>query len=224
MNISDYSIDELTSIEVKDYVAILKIYISYCAFIFFYILLIIPVAIAFEKITHSLSWLDSGSWGLYLIGIFNLVYISWFIWIFKKTWVQRGIKDKVFELYNYYQASKSDDIESIENIISKLQKIKKHIKFLRYTKFLQFLYDADSRAKIRILLRLSIHLCLAILIDMKGDLQNNMSQQKEALEWARNELLTHIWGIQELKQGAEIQKVRINRQIEQFEELQKVLV
>ncbi len=63
-----------------------------------------------------------------------------------------------------------------------------------------------------------------ILINIRNNLFKAISEQRSALESAKTEVEKHITGTPELLAVSEAQKVRLDRQIEQFEELQRVLV
>ncbi len=63
-----------------------------------------------------------------------------------------------------------------------------------------------------------------ILTDLRWDLDTRIREQQRSLEWAKVEVEKHIRWTSELEQVSELQKARLDRQIEQFEELQRVLV
>jgi hypothetical protein len=61
------------------------------------------------------------------------------------------------------------------------------------------------------------------LQDLRSDLQIRLDEQLNTLEQAKWEL-KNIWWNSELEQVTELQQARLNKQIEQFEQLQKTLV
>lgn len=63
-----------------------------------------------------------------------------------------------------------------------------------------------------------------LLIDLRSDLQIRLNEQQKILESARSEFTDNIRWSSELAEVSELQKVRLDKQIEQFEELQKILV
>ena len=63
-----------------------------------------------------------------------------------------------------------------------------------------------------------------ILHDHIHDLILRLAEQKQTLEHAKSELERSIQWTPELEQVSELQKARLDRQIEQFEELQRILV
>lgn len=64
----------------------------------------------------------------------------------------------------------------------------------------------------------------SILLDLRSDLATRLTEQQQILEWAKSEVQKNIVGTPELLAVSEAQKLRLDRQIEQFEELQRVLV
>lgn len=62
------------------------------------------------------------------------------------------------------------------------------------------------------------------LLDLRSDLATRLTEQQQILESAKTEVEKNITGTPELLAVSELQKERLDRQIEQFEELQRVLV
>ncbi len=62
------------------------------------------------------------------------------------------------------------------------------------------------------------------LRDLRTDLRIQIDSTKSILKWAVSEISENIHWTTELNAVSELQKSRLDRQIEQFEELQKVLV
>lgn len=60
--------------------------------------------------------------------------------------------------------------------------------------------------------------------DIIDDLHIRLQEQQDILQEAKSSLSTHIQGTPELLAVSEAQQIRLDRQIEQFEELQRVLV
>lgn len=65
---------------------------------------------------------------------------------------------------------------------------------------------------------------IKILLNLRSDLQLRLTEQQSTLEQAKSEVSEHIHWTDALNQVSELQRVRLNKQIEQFEELQRVLV
>ncbi len=66
--------------------------------------------------------------------------------------------------------------------------------------------------------------CTGILEDLRSDLSIRLTEQQQSLESAKSEVEKNIQWTTELESVSELQRARLDRQIEQFEELQKVLV
>jgi flagellar motility protein MotE (MotC chaperone) len=65
---------------------------------------------------------------------------------------------------------------------------------------------------------------IKIIEKLRSDLATRLAEQRSALESAKTEVEKNITGTPELMTVSEVQRVRLDRQIEQFEELQRVLV
>ena len=65
---------------------------------------------------------------------------------------------------------------------------------------------------------------LNILSVLRSDLATRLTEQQQILKSAKTEVEENITGTPELIAVSEAQQVRLDRQIEQFEELQQVLV
>ncbi len=63
-----------------------------------------------------------------------------------------------------------------------------------------------------------------ILTDLRSDLLTRIEDQKQTLTGAKADVEEHISGTTALEQVSEAQKLRLDEQIRQFEELQRVLV
>lgn len=73
-------------------------------------------------------------------------------------------------------------------------------------------------------LKLELEFFLYILTDLRSDLTIRIQEQQSTLESAKSEVEKNIAWTTELNQVSELQRVRLDKQIEQFEELQRVLV
>lgn len=63
-----------------------------------------------------------------------------------------------------------------------------------------------------------------IVLNLHSDLSIRLAEQEKILESAKSEVEKNISWTTELNQVSELQRARLDRQIEQFEELQRVLV
>ena len=66
--------------------------------------------------------------------------------------------------------------------------------------------------------------CTGILENLRSDLTTRLAEKQSVLESAKTEVEKHITGTPELLAVSEAQKTRLDRQIKQFDELQRVLV
>ena len=114
-----------------------------------------------------------------------------------------------------------DLIQDMDEILDFLDHLQKILKFLTVYKFLfRFLVwvnieDIFEETKIWV---------MWVLRDLKSDLNIQIMNQQSILKTAKSEVEIHIQWTTELKSVSELQKVRLDKQIEQFEELQRVLV
>jgi hypothetical protein len=95
---------------------------------------------------------------------------------------------------------------------------------LQKSKFTKIINFFISNKIIYLKLQEYIEILLEILLKLRSDLSIRLAEQKNLLEWAKSELSENIKWETELETVSELQKVRLDKQIEQFEELQKVLV
>jgi phage shock protein A len=65
---------------------------------------------------------------------------------------------------------------------------------------------------------------IKILLNLRSDLATRLAEQQSTLTEAKSELEANVKGTTELESVSELQVARLDRQIEQFEELQRVLV
>ncbi|MBP9779862.1 hypothetical protein KBD33_04565 [Candidatus Gracilibacteria bacterium] len=78
--------------------------------------------------------------------------------------------------------------------------------------------------KINKFLEIESQYILDLLGNIKSDLRDHIEEKQNLLESAKYEVESHITGTIELESVSELQKDRLEKQIEQFEELQRVLV
>lgn len=111
--------------------------------------------------------------------------------------------------------------QSINDIINKNQEILLLIlKVNNYNKIINLFTNID----ISEIYKATILWSMNILSDLRSDLSIRLTEEQQILEWAKSEIEENIKGTTELESVSELQKIRIDKQIEQFEELQRVLV
>ncbi len=185
----------------------------------------------------SLSW-------VYLLFSFpNITNISTFVFIglplvylLATIYYQLSIKvltyfrwKRVHELnkalYSQYQ-----NIAPIDDIIKNTEIIKTTITQISKSKFRKggegdtILQINLFPAKDKYILKEESQFLYNILTDLRSDLQIRLTEQQQILESAKSEVTENIQWTTELAQVSELQKIRLDKQIEQFEELQRVLV
>ena len=101
-----------------------------------------------------------------------------------------------------------------------LQLIQKLAKF-KY--FVKIFYPRKIQSYNKIF-NIQYSVILLILTDLRSDLLIRLTEQQESLKSAKSEVESHIKWTIELDQVSELQRIRLDKQIEQFEELQRVLV
>lgn len=131
------------------------------------------------------------------------------------------------------------DISKIQTIIEILDKIKRIYFFisiiLRIKKIWMIINKIfhnsnyvslwkNSLIQLVELLDKNINWIIWLLSDLRSDLSIRLAEQQSLLESAKWEVEKNITGTTELESISELQKIRLDKQIEQFEELQKVLI
>ena len=116
-------------------------------------------------------------------------------------------------------------VEPFDQIIKKTKHIHTLISVIyRMNKFISFFLGIKAINKINMYLQKYISDLMKFLLDLRSDLANRLTEQQQILKWAKSEVEKNITGSPELLAVSEAQKIRLDRQIEQFEELQRVLV
>lgn len=152
-------------------------------------------------------------WSSILRKYFQSFFMIWKI-------LRRNIQD-IHELIriNIHQIQHIDDI---------LRKTKSCLIILRQVHFLYrfryLLFSNDSYGILRALLGQLPIFIISVLTDLRSDLSIRITEQQQSLESAKSEVEKNIAWTTELNQVSELQRARLDRQIEQFEELQRVLV
>lgn len=122
--------------------------------------------------------------------------------------------------------------EKNKDIIEPINTIIKHLRYIHIlicviywmNKFISLFSEIKAIKKINNYLRQYTYDLLNFLFDLRSDLSIHITEQKQVLESAKSEVEKNITWTTELKSVSELQQVRLNKQIEQFEELQKKLI
>ena len=117
-----------------------------------------------------------------------------------------------------------DSLKSINSILNKTENINLLQNKLYRMRFLISILDYRNSREFSRVTTASLKWCIVILTDLRSDLATRLTEQRSVLESAKTEVEKNITGTPELLAVSEAQKLRLDRQIEQFEELQRVLV
>ena len=113
---------------------------------------------------------------------------------------------------------------SIDEILDKNNLILLFVKKLSSLNNRSFLFNKGAQDMIQELSESTPKVMLDIIYHLKSQLIEHIAKQQQILESAKTEVEQNITGTPELLAVSEAQQVRLDRQIEQFEELQRVLV
>ncbi len=139
------------------------------------------------------------------------------IYIFNTLWNKIiQIKDVLNDRKNYIW-----DLKELVSLINTLHNLMKKILFLKKT-FLFFLTKKTNK-QIKTYFQMVQENILNILKELKYELEMEISIQNERLTQAKFDLSQNLTGTPELLAVSEAQKIRLDKQIEEFEELQKRL-
>ncbi len=155
------------------------------------------------------------------IGLFFFILIwisrlpSIIMWNISKEW-------RIITTILNKEEKKISNIETILNSIESLRLIMRRFSIMR--KLFWYLLTKTTNNALNIYSE-TVHInALNILYDLRNDLTLRIDSKKNILESAKSEVSKNIQWTTELDQVSELQKGRLDRQIEQFEELQRVLV
>ncbi len=115
--------------------------------------------------------------------------------------------------------------ENINEILDKLEKMKRTTSIIiKFLNFLRYIIKEKDYILIRNYLDNEMGFFIPFIQNLRSDLSIRLAEQQSALESAKSEVEKNITWTTELNQVSELQRARLDRQIEQFEELQRVLV
>jgi len=115
-------------------------------------------------------------------------------------------------------------IENIDEILIKTNKIHELQNRLSKMRFFVFIFSPRNWKEFTETIYQSLFWCIEILANLRSDLWYILQEQTSTLEKAKSSLSTHVHWTTELNQVSELQRARLDKQIGQFEELQRVLV
>ena len=206
---------------------------SHFLWIFLQSILIITYAVGSIKILwFAYSWLSSVPWELSnleiiwaMLMIFFMLWLlaDWIWFCIQQINIPKNLKRYSVLLYEEYKKTIIYD-EDLNAIFSLAKSIKKQTQFLIRLLEFNIIFSEIWKIKLKELLSLVLHISNQIITDLRSDLATRLTEQQQILECAKSEVEHNITGTPELLAVSEAQQVRLDRQIVQFEELQRVLV
>ena len=120
------------------------------------------------------------------------------------------------------------DIKNVQDIDTILEKVNElfflHKKLIFINSCILYFHFGSEKSSFSLTLSYSLTWMNMILQNLRSDLTLRLAEQQKTLEWAKSDVEMNIRWSTELNAVSELQKARLDRQIEQFEELQRVLV
>lgn len=201
--------------------------------IFTYVLSCIGIAIYVPWLFVSLFFAEKYFWS-WIVGILatiiflNIALISatlilYQIWIapFRMMWSIWRESEKVLTLIKKGEWN----IWSINEILNNIELIRRILKkFLFMKQLLWFFLTRHTNYALNIYVETTYIEILTLLTDLQNDLKLRMDERQKILESAKSEVMKNIQWTTELNKVSELQRTRLDRQIEQFEALQRVLM
>jgi hypothetical protein len=134
--------------------------------------------------------------------------------------IAEKLKQNTINLYILCK-NRPDDIDTI---LKQSQKVKWIISFIMTIERLKFIFSDASKEKIKTLVSIVISLGYMILMGLRSNLTLHLTEQKKNLQSAKLEIEENLVGNEEVFKASEMQKIRIDKQIQQFEKLQQRLI
>lgn len=240
-----YSIEEeigrLTNINVNETTKILGNFMLIALFFITCILwVVVGVVIVFIlmffvwTILSLLNWFFTGNfmysgnmdvlWNIFPFIVFCCIIYGQYLYIrlLNKLNILSWLREGVLLLYKKL-TNTTGIIENIEELSLLIQDILKQTQTIRRLLFFRFFFTKSGKEKLQRLWILATHIAMRALQDIRSDLQIRLNEQIKTLEQAKWEVKKNIGGTSELEQVAELQRSRLDKQVEQFEQLQKTL-
>ena len=172
----------------------------------------------------SAFWLQSIASYSWLLILLWIVYAPLKTFrILEKNDPFRALPNNTLKIYKIFQETPFS-VEKIDTIIALTDSTRQELISLHKFEKFWFLFSQKSRINIIELKSLIFPIIYAILRDLQKDILHHTEVQISKLQKAKSTVEQNITGTIELEQVSELQKARLDRQIEQFEELQKILV
>lgn len=148
---------------------------------------------------------------------------AWWYWmmrLYKKINPINTLREEVLLLHEKLKATLIVE-EEIEWIVELTQNIHRGLKHIRILLMFRIFLSESGKEKIQKLGLIVSHITLVMLENLRSDLITRIGQQKWILQNAEREIAKVN---NQTKDVFELQKSRLDRQIEQFEELQNILL
>ena len=135
------------------------------------------------------------------------------------AWLEK-IKTDLHLLYK-----ESWNYDSLNTILAKINDINiLYGKILKHSSILKIFYPKNTFISYRNFLN-SVAIFLKIVLhDSNEDLQKVVKEVSKSLEWAKSEVAQNIIGTTLLDETSKLQQLRLEKQIEEFEKLEKILI
>ena len=137
--------------------------------------------------------------------------------MYDKVWDH---KLKQYKTIQEYHENLFHSILTLDNIDSILKRTQEAQQLLKLTKKV----TKAREAEIGELMKKEIRFIITVLKYLKSDMFQAITREKSKLKNAQDNLEKNIWGISDYSAISSIQQNRLDKQIGQFEELQRVLV
>ncbi len=160
-------------------------------------------------ISNDIFWIG---WSLIVIAMFFIKIIAIYLTELIET------QKKYFKKTLKYTENIDEILLKLKDIHTLVKKIIVIIGFFRFT-----IKDSERQEIYQYLAERAVFI-LAFSINLRSDLQVRLMEQQKILESAKSKVSKHITWTTELDHVSGLQRVRLDKQIEQFEELQRVLV
>lgn len=159
--------------------------------------------------------------------IILLFLLPWYFGSLFNKWIQsiniaEKLKNHILMLYAFCRQDPKG-VRNIDEILKQSKKVQWIVSFMITAWKLKFVFSDTSQEKIKILISMAISFSQTILRDLRLNLIDQITDQQYYLESAKSEIINNLNQTPELLRVSELQKLRLDRQIEQFEKLQQRL-
>lgn len=164
------------------------------------------------------NWLINIATLIFILTIIALVFFWIYNIVLRFTIIKIESIEKLLE-------NTENQVEEISEILSKIQSSYSFVRIIGYMNYLYFLiWSKKYKNMLQDYLKEATYKIIFYLNNLRSDLAIRLQEQQSNLKSAKSEVEKNIKWTTELEKISELQKIRIDKQIEQFEELQRVLV